>query len=124
MLSIGCIQTLKCHTDRCPVGVATQDPWLAHGLDPTVKSVRAAGYIRALRRDLLKVAEACGTPHPGLIDVDDVELLHGNQLGRPLRDVVGYRPGWGQPSAAQREELTAIMSGAPQGGSAPQSRDR
>ena len=124
MLSIGCIQTLKCHTDRCPVGVATQDPWLAHGLDPTVKSVRAAGYIRTLRRDLLKVAEACGTPHPGLIDVDDVELLHGNQLGRPLRDVVGYRPGWGQPSAAQREELTAIMSGAPQGGSAPQSRDR
>src|SRR5690625_43536 len=124
MLSIGCIQTLKCHTDRCPVGVATQDPWLAHGLDPTVKSVRAAGYIRTLRRDLLKVAEARGTPHPGLIAVGDVELLHGNPLGRPLRDVVGYRPGWGQPSAAQREELTAIMSGAPQGGSAPQSRDR
>ena len=26
MLSIGCIQAQKCHTDHCPVGVATQNP--------------------------------------------------------------------------------------------------
>jgi len=30
MLSIGCIQAQKCHTDTCPVGVATQNKWLAH----------------------------------------------------------------------------------------------
>jgi glutamate synthase domain-containing protein 2 len=123
MLSIGCIQAQKCHTDTCPVGVATQNAWLTHGLDPTVKSVRLAGYIRTLRRDLLKVAESCGVLHPGLIDVDDVEILAGNQEGRPLRDVVGYRPGWGMPSAAQQAELTALMTAeAPTGGTAPESR--
>ena len=26
MFALGCIQSLKCHTDRCPTGVATQDP--------------------------------------------------------------------------------------------------
>src|SRR3954451_6453252 len=32
MLAVGCIQAQKCHTDHCPTGVATQDPWLSHGL--------------------------------------------------------------------------------------------
>ncbi|MPV38431.1 FMN-binding glutamate synthase family protein [Georgenia subflava] len=122
MLAIGCIQAQKCHTDTCPVGVATQNPWLTHGLDPTIKSVRLAGYVRTLRRDLLKVAESCGVLHPGLIDIDDVEILEGNLHGRPLRDVVGYRPGWGLPSDAQQAELTALMTTeAPQGGSAAES---
>ena len=56
MLAIGCIQAQKCHTDTCPTGVATQNKWLSHGLDPTLKSVRAANYVKTLRRDLLKVA--------------------------------------------------------------------
>ncbi len=45
--------------------MATQNPWLAHGLDPALKSVRCANYIRTLRRDLLKLAEATGVEHPG-----------------------------------------------------------
>ncbi len=118
MLSIGCIQAQKCHTDRCPTGVATQDPWLAHGLDPDLKSVRAANYIRTLRRDLLKIAEACGVAHPALIDLDDIEVLFAQQP-TPLREVVGYEPGWGRLPVELAEQVTALMSGAPQGGSAP-----
>ena len=34
MLAIGCIQAQRCHTGRCPTGVATQSRWLMHGLDP------------------------------------------------------------------------------------------
>jgi glutamate synthase domain-containing protein 2 len=120
MLSIGCIQAQKCHTDRCPTGVATQDPWLAHGLDPDLKSVRAANYIRTLRRDLLKIAEACGVAHPALIDLDDVEVLFAQQP-TPLREIVGYEPGWGRLSVELAEQVAALMSGAPQGGSAPES---
>ena len=32
MLSLGCIQSLICHTNHCPTGVATQDPRLVKGL--------------------------------------------------------------------------------------------
>src|SRR3712207_7485769 len=39
----------------------------------------AATYVRTLRRDLLKVAEACGVEHPGLIDTDAVEVLTGRR---------------------------------------------
>ena len=124
MLSIGCIQAQKCHTDTCPTGVATQNAWLAHGLDPALKSVRAANYISTLRRDLLKVAEACGVEHPGLIDSGSVEVLTGRTASRPLHEVYDYEPGWGLPSAADREEIVRIMTAeAPQGGSAPPSPD-
>jgi tetrahydromethanopterin S-methyltransferase subunit H len=102
--------------------VATQNAWLSRGLDPALKSVRAANYVKTLRRDLLKVAEACGVEHPGLIDTGSVEIIDGRTASTPLAEVYGYRPGWGMPSAADQAELVRLMSGeAPQGGSAPPS---
>ena len=122
MLALGCIQAQKCHTDRCPTGVATQNAWLSRGLDPALKSVRAANYVKTLRRDLLKVSEACGVEHPALIDADDVELLDAATSARPLRELFGYRPDWGRPSAADREAIIALMTAtAPTGDSAPES---
>jgi hypothetical protein len=122
MLAIGCIQAQKCHTDTCPTGVATQNKWLSHGLDPTLKSVRAANYVKTLRRDLLKVAEAAGVEHPGLIGAGDVEILTGQSVATPLHEVYGYDPAWGYPSEADRTEIVALMAGtAPRGGSAPAS---
>ena len=41
MMAIGCIQAQKCHTGKCPVGVATQDPWRARALDVPSKAERA-----------------------------------------------------------------------------------
>ncbi|HYH30021.1 MAG TPA: FMN-binding glutamate synthase family protein, partial [Pseudonocardia sp.] len=117
MLAVGCIQAQKCHTDKCPTGVATQDRWLAHGLDPQLKSVRAANYIRTLRRDLLKVAETTGVEHPGLIRTDDVEILTGQTVGTPLHEVYDYEPGWGLPSTADQQAIVDLMTAtAPQGG--------
>ncbi|MFL6063399.1 MAG: glutamate synthase-related protein [Friedmanniella sp.] len=122
MLAIGCIQAQKCHTDTCPTGVATQNPWLAHGLDPELKSVRLANYVKTLRRDLVKVAEACGVEHPGLIDVDSVEVLDGRTASTSLRDVYHYRPGWGLPAADDRAAIIELMTARDeQGSSAPPS---
>jgi Conserved region in glutamate synthase len=122
MMAIGCIQAQKCHTDTCPTGVATQNAWLTRGLDPSSKSVRAANYIKTLRRDLLKVAESCGVEHPGLIDMDSVEVLDGRTGSTALRHVYEYDPGWGMPSAADRKEIIRLMTATePQGGTAPPS---
>ncbi len=122
MLALGCIQAQKCHTDKCPTGVATQGKWLAHGLDPELKSVRVANYIRTLRRDLLKVSEACGVRHPAMLDADDVEIMDGNRSGTPLRQIYGYEPTWGGVSSRVSAEIVDVMANsAPQGGSAPPS---
>lgn len=40
MFSLGCIQALRCNSNNCPTGVATQDKMLIKGLDVTDKSER------------------------------------------------------------------------------------
>jgi glutamate synthase domain-containing protein 2 len=110
MLAMGCIQAQRCHTDNCPTGVATQNAWLTRGLVPEVKAERVANYIKTLRRDLVKVAEACGVEHPGLINTDSVDILDGRTGSTPLHEVYGYHPGMGLPSAADRDEIVRLMT--------------
>jgi hypothetical protein len=110
MLAVGCVQAQKCHTGDCPTGVATQNPWLAHGLDPVSKAERVANYVKTLRRDLLKVSETCGVQHPALIGPDSVEILDNLSEGRHLDEVYGYEPGWGYPSERDQADIEAIMA--------------
>jgi len=113
MLSIGCIQSQKCHTDHCPTGVATQNPWLVHGLDPTLKSVRCANYITTLRKELMKVTAAVGVVHPGLITPDDVDIFCGDYEARSLAAVYGYKDGWGELGPDLAEEIAGLMHPKP-----------
>jgi glutamate synthase domain-containing protein 2 len=46
MLAIGCIQALRCNSNKCPTGVATTDPMLWKGLHVPSKADRAASYQR------------------------------------------------------------------------------
>lgn len=109
MFAVGCIQAQKCHTDHCPTGVATQSKWLQRGLDPEVKSVRLANYVRALRKDLLALSNACGVEHPALLTPGHIDILDDKFGARPLWEVFGYQPGWGLPSPEERREIAAIM---------------
>lgn len=109
MLSVGCPPGAALPHRELPTGVATQDKWLAHGLDPTLKAARAANYIKTLRRDLLKVSEAGGVEHPALIGPELVEILDNLSDGRLLDEVYGYQPGWGVPAPAEAADLIALM---------------
>ena len=47
MFAVGCIQAMKCHTNRCPTGVATQDAGLSRALHVPDKIERVANFQRA-----------------------------------------------------------------------------
>ncbi len=94
MIAIGCIQAQKCHTDHCPVGVATQNSWLTRGLDPANKSTRVANYVDALRADLLRLAWACGVPHPSLVPPSAIEFLATPDNAVSLANRFGYDASW------------------------------
>jgi glutamate synthase domain-containing protein 2 len=64
MLALGCIQALRCNTNRCPTGVATQDPALMHGLDVTDKTERVARFHKATVHGFLEMLAAMGLGHP------------------------------------------------------------
>jgi hypothetical protein len=44
MFALGCIQSRVCNTDRCPSGVATQDPYRQRALDSEDKAQRVANF--------------------------------------------------------------------------------
>ena len=67
MLAMGCIQALRCNTNQCPTGIATQDKDLQRGLDVTDKGQRVANFHRATLHALLDVVAAAGLHHPAAL---------------------------------------------------------
>lgn len=116
MLAVGCIQAQKCHTGHCPTGVATQKKRWERGLDPTDKSVRVAKYITALRHDMLRLAHACGEPHPGLVSGDAVELLLEGDRCTSVWDRFGYDDAWHLTADAERSAATRTLMAELAGG--------
>jgi glutamate synthase domain-containing protein 2 len=64
MFALGCIQSQSCHTDRCPTGVATQDPARQRGLVVHDKAERVAHYHKATLESLAELTAAAGLTHP------------------------------------------------------------
>ena len=64
MFAIGCIQALRCNTNACPTGVATQDPELVHGLHVGDKSQRVARFHHETVKSFFEVLGAAGLKHP------------------------------------------------------------
>jgi glutamate synthase domain-containing protein 2 len=67
LLSLGCIQALKCNTNHCPTGVATQDPSLVLGLVVSDKRRRAANFHRETVSSFKHMIEAMGLAHPSAL---------------------------------------------------------
>lgn len=67
MFAIGCIQSLSCHTNRCPAGVATQDPVRQRALVVPDKAQRVYHYHRNTLLALSEMIATAGLAHPGEI---------------------------------------------------------
>jgi hypothetical protein len=112
MLSIGCIQAQRCHTGHCPAGVATHNPWLMRGLDPTLKAARLANYLVNLRAELLKLSHTCGVMHPGLVTTRHFEILDPQFRASTIEEAFSYGDRLAQPSAKDRARIEEIMGGS------------
>ena len=64
MFSLGCVQSLKCHTDTCPTGIATQSPARQRGLVVPEKAERVARFHGATLRALHEIVVAAGLDSP------------------------------------------------------------
>lgn len=67
MLTIGCVQTKRCHTDECPTGVATQNASRQRGLVVAEKAPRVTNFQHSTRERLAELIAAAGLDHPGEI---------------------------------------------------------
>jgi glutamate synthase domain-containing protein 2 len=64
MFALGCIQSLSCHTDRCPSGVATQDPGRWRSLDVADKAQRVQNFHENTLEALAELLAAGGLTSP------------------------------------------------------------
>ena len=64
-----------CHTGRCPVGVATQDPELEKRLEPDLAGKRVKNYLATLTLELQTLARANGKSDVRNLEPEDLAAL-------------------------------------------------
>ncbi|RMF18948.1 MAG: FMN-binding glutamate synthase family protein [Candidatus Dadabacteria bacterium] len=64
MFALGCIQALKCNSNHCPVGVATQNPKLVAGLDIENRTERVYNFQRETVHSVFELLAAAGLDAP------------------------------------------------------------
>jgi glutamate synthase domain-containing protein 2 len=79
MFAVGCIQAQACHTNKCPVGVATQDPKRARALDVPDKAARVQRFHAATVHSAQRIMASMG--------VQDARELRPDMLHRRVDPV-------------------------------------
>ena len=74
MFALGCIQSLSCHTNMCPTGVATQDHLRQRALDVPDKAERVRRFHDRTVGALAEMLAAAGVAHPD--DLTPHHLVH------------------------------------------------
>ncbi|MFM1886011.1 MAG: hypothetical protein RL026_1168 [Pseudomonadota bacterium] len=72
MFSLGCIQARACHTDKCPSGVATQDPMRQRGLVLEDKAERVRSYQHRTLEVLAELLGAAGVTQPSAMTANHI----------------------------------------------------
>lgn len=80
MFALGCIQSRTCNTDRCPTGVATQDPYRQRALDPEDKAQRVANFHANTLKAVASLLGTSGLTHTRAFTPD--HILRRTPLGQ------------------------------------------
>ncbi|MHA6323610.1 FMN-binding glutamate synthase family protein [Roseivivax sp. CAU 1753] len=124
MFSIGCIQAQACHTNHCPVGVATQDPMRQRALNVETKSERVFRFHQNTLKALAEMTGAAGLAAPGdfrphhlLMRERARDMVTGEEvypylpegfLLREERDKFGYLDRWNRARATDFEPFDVV----------------
>jgi len=72
MQAIGCLAMRACHTNNCPVGIATQKPHLVNRLIAEKSARQLANFFEASVELMQVMARACGHDHLSKFNHDDL----------------------------------------------------
>jgi glutamate synthase domain-containing protein 2 len=74
--AIGCLGMRACHTNNCPVGIATQKKHLRDRLPVDIAAERLARFFNASVELMTVLARAAGHRHLGEFAPDDLTTFH------------------------------------------------
>ena len=90
MFSLGCIQSMKCHTGDCPTGVATQVQWRQEGLVVGDKAKRVARFQADTLHSLREIVVAMGLERPWDISYRDLWLRTDTVKAEPMSQLYNF----------------------------------
>lgn len=88
MQAVGCIAMRACHTNNCPVGIATQKPHLTNRLVVEKSAHKLKNFFEASTELMKVMARACG--HTRLADFNIQDLTTWK---REMADLTGVEYG-------------------------------
>jgi glutamate synthase domain-containing protein 2 len=72
LVAIGCTVCQKCHTGKCPWGIATTDPWISKRVNPDIAARRLVNLLRAWSLEIKEMMGGMG--------INAIESLRGNRM--------------------------------------------
>jgi glutamate synthase domain-containing protein 2 len=90
MFALGCIQSLSCHTDKCPTGVATQDSLRQKALHVPDKAERVHRFHLATLKALAEMLGAAGLDHPSRLSPDRIMCRLSKSESRSFGEVYPF----------------------------------
>jgi glutamate synthase domain-containing protein 2 len=94
MMAAGCIQARLCHTNKCPVGITTQDPRRARALDVAEKAERVCRYQQNTVRQAQQIIASMGLAGPGELTPAHVYRRVGPAMVRDFAELYDWlKPG-------------------------------
>jgi glutamate synthase domain-containing protein 2 len=72
LVAMGCTVCQKCHTGKCPWGIATTDPWISKRINPKIASKRLVNLLYAWSSEIKEMMGGMG--------INAIESLRGNRL--------------------------------------------
>ena len=90
MFALGCIQSQSCHTNRCPVGVATQDQQRQQALVAEDKAARVYRFHHKTMEALTEIVAAAGLNHPSELRPEHFYIRRDAQHITSFRDTLTW----------------------------------
>ncbi|MCH9756803.1 MAG: FMN-binding glutamate synthase family protein [Gammaproteobacteria bacterium] len=87
MLALGCIQSMKCHQNTCPTGIATHNERLQHGLVIEDKVERVYHYAESMAHEVATLCHSCGVDEPRQLQRKHARIVREDGLSVSLADM-------------------------------------
>ena len=87
MFALGCIQSLHCHMDTCPTGIATHNKRLQKGLVVTDKADRVATYAHWVNHEVNVIAHSCGLHNAREFTRDHARIIQHAGVSLPMSEL-------------------------------------
>ena len=90
MFAVGCIQALRCDTNTCPTGVATQDPKRARALKIDERAEHVKNYHRETIDSFMEITGALGAALPEKLTPSHIHHRLSNEKSCSYEELYAY----------------------------------